>query len=309
MAVISGMVTESGVPVAGRVVRAYRRDTGALLGATVSSDGTPSPGDPDFASVTLLMHFDGADGSTSFVDSSTHSREMSVLSGPTISDTQSKFGGTSGRFVGSGAVYMADVPELQMGSDDFTVECWVYHTSLSGFQGYVGAHGIYGPGAGEFALYAFGPTVQVLTSADGVSWTSSTTSGPILVVDTWTHIAAVRHESLMRLFVDGVQVASAAVSGPLVGTGDPLAIGANSADGDHPMNGFMDEVRITKGVARYTEAFTPPTAPFPDSATPGPDAVGEYALSVDFTGEVQVVCLDDDAGVTYNDLILRTTPV
>lgn len=308
MATISGVVRETGVPVAGRVVRAYRRDTGALLGSTVSSDGTSPPGDADFSQVTLLMHFEGANDSTLFVDSSAQNRAVSVLSSPTVSTLQSKFGSSSGRFLGSGAVYMPDVPELRMGSDDFTLECWVNHTSLGGFQGYMAKRNS-NAGFGEFALYAAGADVNFLTSTSGSSWTGVTASGNILVANAWTHIAAVRHGSLMRLFVNGAQVATAAVSGTLVANTQQLAVGANASNGDQPLFGYIDDLRITKGLARYTAAFTPHGAPHPDSSLATPVSVGSYAISTAYIDEVQVVCLDDAAGATYNDMILRTTPV
>ena len=308
MPTISGNVSESGVPVPGRVIRAYRRDTGALIGSAVSSDGTSISGDPDFEKVTLLMHFEGTDGSTAFGDSSGQVRATSVTGSPTISSLQSRFGASSGRFVGSGAVHMPDVPALRMGSDDFTVECWVRHTSVSGFQGYLSKRGSNAQ-FGEFALYASGAQVNFLTSTTGSSWTGVTQSGSLLVADTWVHVAGVRHGSLMRLFVGGVQAATAAISGSVVADTHGLAVGANATNGEQPLFGFLDEVRITKGLARYTANFTPPALKFSDGVADTPGTVGAYAITTAFAGEVQVVCLDDAAGVDYQDLILRTTPV
>jgi hypothetical protein len=66
------------------------------------------------------------------------------------------------------------------------------------------------------------------------------------------------------LFIDGVLVSSATLAGALTTNANPVYIGARS-DGTGALNGRIDDLRITKGVARYTANFTPPTAPFPNA--------------------------------------------
>lgn len=92
-----------------------------------------------------------------------------------------------------------------------------------------------------------------------------TASGPAgsITASVWHHIAAVMSAGTLRVYVDGVGGSPTAVSNPLISNASPVTIGA-SANGQYPFAGFIDEVRITKGVARYTSDFTPPDAPFPD---------------------------------------------
>ncbi len=99
-------------------------------------------------------------------------------------------------------------------------------------------------------------------------------SGDMNVVDrawtpslgVWYHLAVTRHSGLVYIFVDGVLLGGSAVltANVQAASGNALNIGAlryNSSIIQH-FNGSIDEVRITKGVARYTENFTPPTEPF-----------------------------------------------
>jgi hypothetical protein len=78
----------------------------------------------------------------------------------------------------------------------------------------------------------------------------------------WHHVAATRSGNTVRVFLDGTEDASATFSNGTAAS-SALVIGA-FADGTEALNGWMDEIRITKGLARYTANFTPPTEAFPD---------------------------------------------
>jgi len=82
----------------------------------------------------------------------------------------------------------------------------------------------------------------------------------------WHHVAVTRQGVNLRIFIDGVQQgATATDSTDIIGSDNPMLLGAlmyNSAY-QQVLDGWVDEVRITKGVARYTSNFTPPAAPFP----------------------------------------------
>ena len=223
----------------------------------------PAPTDPYFSSVALLLHMDGANGSTTFTDSSSNARTVAGFGGAAISTGQSKFGGASA-LLGVGKYLTTDDIVGEFGTAPFTVECWLYLTQA----------GTYFPTI--FSNYAtFGTSVMVLfegTSGDKWELTydgnyPGIVSGADIAYNQWVHVAVVRDADTLALYVDGVQEGTADVTGVNL-DGNANAFFINAA-GDAPSvtnaTGYFDEFRVTKGVARYTANFTPPTAPFPNS--------------------------------------------
>ena len=95
--------------------------------------------------------------------------------------------------------------------------------------------------------------------------TSTITSSGAITTNAWNHIAVIREgtgSNETKIYINGTNDGTGTVSTDFNQT-EIMYIGANRAAGD-PMKGYIDDVRITKGVARYTSAFTPPTAAFPD---------------------------------------------
>ena len=76
------------------------------------------------------------------------------------------------------------------------------------------------------------------------------------------HIAVSRSGTSLKLFIDGVEKASATNSSNFSNATNVLGIGALRDTGQYPLNGYIDDLRITKGVARYTANFTAPTNNF-----------------------------------------------
>jgi hypothetical protein len=215
--------------------------------------------DPDFASVSLLLPFDGADGSTTFTDASSAGRTATRFGDAQISTAQSKFGGASGLFDGS-ADYITFAPatDLQFNAD-FTIECWVRTASTADMM--VGSSSsdnntqvfrLNQAGAGRLSFFLNGTQVFNAVAAG-------------ITTNTWHHLAISRNGSSTRMFVDGVQIGS---TSPYSGTFRMDVIGTFFSFGSrfgNDYNGYIDDLRITKGIARYTANFTPPTAPFPTS--------------------------------------------
>lgn len=82
--------------------------------------------------------------------------------------------------------------------------------------------------------------------------------------NTWVHLAAVKSGSTLTLYQNGVNVASATQSGTIVDGGKPLLIGYETGQGASVyFDGYLEDIRITKGIARYTANFTPPIQPLP----------------------------------------------
>lgn len=232
-------------------------------------------GDPDFSSVVLLAHFDGTNGSTTFTDSSSKNKTITrqTLADATISTAQSKFGGASlnpGTNNGAPAsIRVAKGTDFNLGTGDFTVELFAYITSQPGWQQTLFMLNDNG-GAGG---------LHILVDADGAGQrriglylTQDSGGGDVVVysqnlgqftLNTWQHYAVCRNGNTFRLFLDGVQLWTTTSSKSIFhDAAAPVAIGTS---GSAPTAGFIDEVRVTQGVGRYTANFTPPAAAFPNS--------------------------------------------
>ena len=230
--------------------------------------------DPYWSQVSLLLHFDGANGSTAFTDSSSNALTVTANGNAQISTAQSKFGGASGLFDGDGDYAELTSPSSAIGqiSGDFTIECWVRWNAVPPGDGnglerqIIGQHDwpesasdgwwvLFGVSSGLF-FYVSGDDAVQATTSSVFAWET----------DRWYHIAVVRSGGNVRLYVDGLQTGDAVAAGQVLLANDsrPLTIGGDVSGNATPMNAYIDELRITKGVARYTAAFTPPDAAFPN---------------------------------------------
>jgi len=235
--------------------------------------------DPHWENVSLLLHMDGSNNSTTFTDSSINRNvnSVSVNGNAKISTAQSKFGGASAVLDGTGD--FLTVPDTTANNlpSDFTIEAWVYFSAYSAsFAGLFGAFlvGNYkGPsGAGNqgWQLRVNGTASSYTTINVYTGVTDLTFSAGTLALNTWHHIAVSRSGSNLRAFANGTQAGSTATNSDSLTHN--LTITRNLRVGEiddgtykFGLNGYIDELRITKGVARYTANFTPPTAPFPDA--------------------------------------------
>jgi hypothetical protein len=227
------------------------------------------PTDPDFANVSLLLHGDGTNGSTTIVDSSPSPKTVTAFGDAQISTAQSRFGGASIVFDGSGD-YLSATPDADyaVGTGDFTVEAWIYPTSFPITYNTVAAtRGLAGNiNAWSWSVKDDG-TLMVYTS----NFAYQGTDTGAVALNTWSHVALVRSGTSLQVYVDGVanRATPATVANDFtdetlwIGTTGGVATGGGS--GGDPFTGYIDDLRITKGVARYTSNFTPPTAPFPDA--------------------------------------------
>jgi hypothetical protein len=209
-------------------------------------------GDPYYDNVALLLHMDGADGSTTFLDSSKNNLSITRNGNTQISTTQSKFGGASAYFDGTGDyLLLPSSNNLILGTGDFTIETWLYRESASIFG--VTAATTYNASAS----FRVSDNNLILDSQGVTSLIVSST----VPQNQWIHVAVTRSSNVVRFFLNGVQQGSSQIFSANF-TGQINVIGMLVADNCCSYQGYMDDLRITKGVARYTSNFTPPVNAF-----------------------------------------------
>jgi hypothetical protein len=199
--------------------------------------------------VVALLSMDGANDSTTFTDSSSYAKTITVYGGAKLSTTQQKFGATSGYFDGTNDGISIPITG-GLGSGNFTIELWIYSSNLDGYR----------------ALFWGSNAYSLLIQDATLTWYHSSTFRCTITavpLNSWNHIACTRSSGVIRTFLNGVVCAT-----PYTSSYDlNFANWYMGLDSSNSLDyvGYMDEVRITVGTARYTTSFTPPTVPFPTS--------------------------------------------
>lgn len=181
-----------------------------------------------------------------------------------------KYGNTSMYFDGTGDGLLAlSSPTLSMGSGDFTIEFWYNPTSTAGTNPNImcnnngsspsflsGQWSFHAPHSVHANKYSF----WVASFATNTALLVSTSN---IATNTWTHISVTRSGSSWRLFINGTVEATATHTGILDSGSNPLYIGHQpNVESGRFITGYMSDLRITKGAARYTSNFTAPTSAF-----------------------------------------------
>lgn len=222
---------------------------------------TKAYSDTYFANVSLLLHCDGIDGSTAFLDSSIRPKTISTAVDASIRTAQSKFGGASGLIATAANLSWISAPndvDFDLSTGDFTIEAWIYPTSIG--QSLIVQKAI-GTGNYPWQLYldATGHLgFRCINSGGGLS--INVLSSGTVPVNAWTFVQASRSANDFACAMNGVQIGTAN-AGAITLWSDtaPVYIGGYSTVA-YPLIGYVDEVRITKGVAR---PFGLPTSAFP----------------------------------------------
>lgn len=234
----------------------------ALYSANFTPPTSPFPdatGDQYASNVVLLMHMDDA----SFTDV----KGKVITNTGSVTTSSVSRSGTSAAFATSDqALRVAYSSDFAFGSGDFTVELWVNPTSYHGGVSALIANkrpNVVTECAWQIRMNSNGTLVTYLTngSADIILTGNST----VVPLNSWSHIALCRVGVNIRMFINGVVVSTVTVAdGTPINPGtQPLWIGAVSNDATYTV-GYIDEIRITKGVGRYTETFAVPSSPFPN---------------------------------------------
>lgn len=222
--------------------------------------------DPTASELKLLLHFDGADASTTFTDSSDNAHSGTANGDAQIDISQSKFGGASGLFDGSGDyVSFPASSDFDVGLGDYTAELWFRPAtpSIDSFLcGRVASSGMF-PGF----YFKYLTTNKLVYALDGGKFILGTLTA---AANTWHHIALVRDGNTFRAFLNGADDGTLAISGTVFDHNGPFSVGRFGDFITNTFDGHIDDLRLSQGVALYTAAFTPPTNAFPNPGA-GPE--------------------------------------
>ena len=192
---------------------------------------------------------------------STAKNVLETVGNAQVSTTQAKWGTTSMSFDGTGDYLISNTATTDLyafSSGDFTIEFWLYLNTVSGNQI------VYdGRPSGTQTTQ---PTIFVSSAVVSYYTNNSTViTGSTLSTGQWYHIAVARSGTSTKMFVNGTQVGSTYTDSTVyTNTANRPIIGVDSFSlGTNPLNGYIDDLRVTKGFCRYTTTFSVPTAAFP----------------------------------------------
>jgi hypothetical protein len=214
--------------------------------------------------VKLLLHADGT--GNAFTDSSASAKAITTVGNVTQSSAQSQLGGKSALFDGTGDyLTVPDSDDWNFGADNFTIDLWIKPTSTSPSiqENFVSQWPSNGNVAFIFGRYPSNKVVFGYTNngvyENQVVVSTNTLSG------NWQHLALVRNGSDLKLYIDGVEDTGFAYNisnESIYNSSGNLYIGTQQSSVTQYWDGYIDELRISKGIARWTANFTPPAAPY-----------------------------------------------
>lgn len=213
--------------------------------------------DASYNAVSLLLPFDGANDSTSFPDLGPLVLSGTITGTVKLKTAQKKYGSASAYFAGSSDKLTYSGTPFAFDAGDFTLEAWVYQTTDPASGGVVisvetsaGTNGV------TFYLRhsngGWKPRVRNATTGTGGNGSN------VYALNAWHHVALVRNGSNYKLYVDGALEVTLAASTHTI---SQIVVGhLTDMNSGYGFVGYIDDLRVTKGVARYTSNFTPPGA-------------------------------------------------
>ena len=186
----------------------------------------------------------------------TGKNDIETVGDAKISTSIKKYGSGSVAFDGTGDYLSAPVGSVfQFGTGDFTVECWIYPTTLNSSTDYHIADFRDSNDTGSFRTGINGTTIPFVANSAGGILNGSYT----FTTNTWYHFAVTRRSGTLTIWINGTSAGSNTTTTNFTGSKITIGSAVNNAG---PYFGYIDDLRITTGYARYTSNFTPPTAAF-----------------------------------------------
>lgn len=213
------------------------------------------------SATVLMLHMNGNSGSSAFIDSSWYPKTITAFAGVSMSVDTKKFGTSSGYFnTANSYLQTTESSDWQLGTD-WTIDFWMYPTSYRAsftmFYSWI-------PTTGWIQCYLNGSgQIAITTNSQVVTYT-----GSIVPIGSWSHIALASSASICRAFITGTLIGQNTVTVPAGDATHAVTIGWDGTANRY-FSGYMDEYRVSKGVARWTASFTPPTQEYSGSLTIG----------------------------------------
>jgi hypothetical protein len=188
--------------------------------------------------------------------------DLETVGNAQISTSVKKYGTGSLAFDGTGDRLVGPPTYLYDLAGDFTIECWANFNTLAGtytgIASYADSSGWYG-----WQLIKNNSNIQFqfLSASAGVG---TVTSSSTVTTGVWYHIAVVRSGSTITLYIDGTSKGTSTTTASYSSANSFFRVGDERTI-SYPLDGYVDDLRITKGYARYTATFTAPTAAFSDT--------------------------------------------
>ncbi|MGE5417704.1 MAG: LamG-like jellyroll fold domain-containing protein [Acidobacteriota bacterium] len=297
-ATYQGVLWSSSNPAAatvkGGIVSRVSAGTTTITGTTIDGGKTDTcviTSLPYDRYTSLMLHMDGSDSGTTFTDeigkSITRSGDVCTR------NIMKKFGSSSAYFDGGGDyLTVANSPDFSIGSGDYTIDFWINLNTWPGPNDYCVPFGNLGPSGNKGMYLTLGNQNKVDWEIWNGSTFISTNYSGTLSPGTWYHFACVKQGNNLAIYENGVLKATQTFSGAAA-SDYPLSIGGVS--GGNFVNGYIDEFRVSKGIARWTDSFIPPNKPHgPQIAVTGV-SLDKHTMSL-------------SAGGGAGNLLVTTTP-
>jgi hypothetical protein len=232
----------------------YMSDIRIVKGTAVYTSNFTPPTEPltAISGTSLLVR-----GNNAGIYDEMSKNNIQVIGNATTSTTQTKYSDTSVYFDGTGDYVTSSTTAGVMGTGNFTIETWFYPTTSGTNRCIINTRTADGSTTGFYLGLTSLQYAMFYVPGEG----SITTPQNSILADSWYHIAVVRNANIVNLYLNGVSVGSSTIGSNFTDTlfqigGCPNVSGSSA----NYFSGYLEDVRITKGVARYTANFTPPTA-------------------------------------------------
>jgi len=213
----------------------------------------------------LMLHCNGADASQVFIDSAT-GKVVTAVNHAQIDTVQSKFGGASGLFDGTDDyLTLADSSDFNLGlsAEPFTIDCWIRTTDTT--------FGIVGRGSGTYAWNNTTGIQYHLIYGGGIlyfQFWNNVDNGQAFITSnvpkdgSWHHIAVIYDGTTTKIAIDGTFSGTTTTDNYYKpSSANNFIVGVVNGLIDY-FAGWFDEIRVSKGIARWTANFTPPVSAY-----------------------------------------------